>query len=161
VAKRTYVSHGDRIREGEVNFSDVSRDDWILGGVALLLVIDLLFLPWFSISVGPFSASLTATDAPDGWLGILAVLAAVALIADLAVERLSPGTSLPNIRGSRAETRFVLAALTALFVVLKFLFNIHFSDFGIGFWVGIVLTIGLVYLALQHRSARAVTPGTV
>jgi hypothetical protein len=144
-----------------VNFSDVSRDDWILGGVALLLVIDLLFLPWFSISVGPFSASLTATDAPDGWLAILAVLAALAVIVDLGVERLSPGTTLPNIRGSRTETRFVLAAVAALFVVLKFLFHIHFSDFGFGFWLGIVLTVGLVYVALQARSTGAVRPGTV
>jgi hypothetical protein len=144
-----------------MNLSDVSRDDWILGGVALLLVIDLLFLPWFSISVGPFSASLKATDDPDGWLGILAVLAALALIVDLGIERLSPGTTLPNIRGSRTETRFVLAALAALFVVLKFLFHIHFSDFGFGFWAAIVLTAGLVYVALQARKTGAITPGTV
>jgi hypothetical protein len=37
-----------------MNVENVSRDDWIFGGVGLLLVIDLLFLPWFSISVGPF-----------------------------------------------------------------------------------------------------------
>jgi hypothetical protein len=144
-----------------VNFSDVSRDDWILGGVALLLAIDLLLLPWFSISVGPFSATLTATDAPDGWLGVLAVLAALAVVVDLGVERLSPGTSLPNIRGSRTETRFILAAVAALFVALKFLFHIHFSDFGFGFWVAIVLTVGLVYVALQARHAGVITPGTV
>jgi hypothetical protein len=149
------------LREGVVKLDDFSRDDWILAGVALLLVIDLLFLPWFSLSAGPFSATLTATDAPDGWLGILAVLACLALIADLGIERLSPGTALPNIRGSRTETRFVLAALAALFVVLKFLFNIHFSDFGFGFWLGVILTIGLVYVALQARHAGAVTPGTV
>jgi hypothetical protein len=144
-----------------VNLANVSRDDWILGGVALLLVIDLLFLPWFSISVGPFSASTTATGDPDGWLGILAVLAALALIVDLAIERFSPGTALPNIRGSRTETRFVLAAVTALFVVLKFLFHIHFSYFGFGFWAAVVLTIALVYFALQARKAGAMTPGTI
>jgi hypothetical protein len=149
------------LREGVVKLDDFSRDDWILAGVALLLAIDLLLLPWFSLSAGPFSATLTGTDAPDGWLGILAVLACFALIADLGIERLSPGTALPNIRGSRTETRFVLAALAALFVVLKFLFNIHFSDFGFGFWLGVVLTIGLVYVALQARHAGAITPGTV
>ncbi len=78
---------------------------------------------------------MTATDAPDGAFGILAVLSAVVLIADLGVERLSPGTALPNIGGSRTQTRFVLACITALFVVLKFVFNIHFSDFGFGFYL--------------------------
>ena len=34
---------------------------------------------------------------------------------------------------------------------LKFIFNIHFSDFGIGFWAGVILTAGLVYVSLQAR----------
>jgi hypothetical protein len=130
-----------------------------LAGVALLLIITLLFLPWFSISVtiGPVSASatLTGTDDPDGWLGILAVLSAIALIADLGIERLSPGTALPNIGGSRTNTRFVLACATAGFVALKFLFNIHFSDFGIGFYVAVILTAGLVWVALQARNEKS------
>jgi hypothetical protein len=141
-----------------VNVENVSRDDWILGGVALLLVIDLLFLPWFSISVGPFSSSLTATDSPDGWLGILAVLTAIVLIADLAVDRTSPQTQLPAVNNSRTQTRFIEACVVALFVALKFLFHIHFDLFGFGFWAGVVLTIALVYLALQARNAGLGTP---
>lgn len=148
-----------------MNFSDFSRDDWILGGVALLLVIDLLFLPWFSVSATfagvTVSATSSATGDPDGWLGVLAVLAALALIADLAIERLSPGTALPNIRGSRTETRLVAAAVAAFFVVLKFLFHIHFSYFGFGFWAAVVLTAALVYVAVRARNAGAYTPGTV
>ena len=148
-----------------MNFSDVSRDDWILAGIALVLAIVLLFLPWFSVSVnvGPVSltATSTATDDPDGWLGVLAVLAALALIADLGVERLSPGTALPNIRGSRTETRFVLACVAAVFVALKFLFHIHFDAFGFGFWAAVVLTVALVYFAVKARDAGSITRGTV
>jgi hypothetical protein len=136
-----------------VNVDNVSRDDWILGVVALLLVLDLLFLPWFSISAGPFSVSFSATDDPDGWLGILAVLVTLALIADLSIERFSPQTTLPAVNGSRTYTRFVLACVAALFLALKFVFNIHFSDFGFGFWAAVVLTVALVYYALQARNA--------
>jgi hypothetical protein len=136
-----------------VNVENVSRDDWILGGVALLLIIDLLFLPWFSITVGPFSSTLTATDSPDGWLGILAVLVAIVLIVDLAVDRTSPQTQLPSVNNSRTETRFIEACVVALFVALKFLFHIHFDLFGFGFWAGVILTAALVYLALQARKA--------
>ena len=134
-----------------MNTTNFTRDDWIIGGLALLLVIDLLFLPWFDISAGPFSVSLTATDAPSGWAGFLAVLAAVVLIADLAIERLSPQTTLPSVNGSRTETRFILACVAAVFVFLKFVLNIHFSDFGFGFWLGVILTAGLVYVAFQAR----------
>jgi hypothetical protein len=139
-----------------VNFSDVSRDDRILAGLALLLIISLLFLPWFSLSFGPISVTATATDAPDGWLGVLAVLAAILLIADLAVERLSPGTTVPNIGGGRAQTRFILACITALFVALKFLFHVHFSWFGFGFYVSVVLAVALVWVALQARNEKSV-----
>jgi hypothetical protein len=144
-----------------VNFSDVTRDDRILAGVALLLVIRLLFLPWYSLSFGPISITATATDNPDGWLGVLAVLAAIAIIADLGIERLSPGTALPNVGGSRANTRFILACVTALFVALKFLFHVHFSWFGFGFWVSIILTAALVWVALQARNERSVLGGNI
>jgi hypothetical protein len=139
-----------------VNVENVSRDDWIFGGVGLLLVIDLLFLPWFSISFGPVSVSTTATGSPDGWLGVLAVLATIAVVADLGIERLSPKTTLPLIGGSRPQTRFILACAAAVFVGLKFLFHIHFSLFGFGFWAAVVLTAGFVYVAMQARQSAVV-----
>jgi hypothetical protein len=143
-----------------VNLENVTRDDWIVGGLALLLAICLIILPWFDISVtvGAFSASATysATSTPDGWLGILAFIAALAIVADLGIERLSPQTTLPSIGGSRTQTRFVLALITAAFVVLKFLFHIHFSLFGWGFYVNIILTAALVWVAYQARSGQAI-----
>ena len=140
-----------------MNTDNIRRDDWILAGLALLLVIALAALPLFSIGGGSFGAysypgvDFSATGAPDGWLGILALLPCVALIADLAVERLAPQTQVPAIGGSREMTRFVLAGAAAGFVALKFLFHIHFSAFGFGFYVCVVLAAALVYFAMQAR----------
>jgi hypothetical protein len=139
-----------------VNLENVTRDDWIVGGLALVLAIFLLVLPWFDLSVGPFSATLTATDGPDGWLGILAVLAALAVVADVAIERLSPHTQLPAIGESRTNTRFILAVVAAGFVALKFLFHIHFDLFGWGFYVNVIITVALVYVAYQARAGSAI-----
>jgi hypothetical protein len=144
-----------------MDLSKVTRDDWVLAGVALLLVIDLLFLPWFDISFGigsvKVSVTSSATGAPDGWIGVFAVLTALALIADLALERLG-AVELPAIGGSRANTRLVLAGATAAFVALKFLFHIHFSLFGIGFWAAIILTGALLALAARAREAARLAP---
>jgi hypothetical protein len=129
----------------------IGREDWMFGGVGLLLVIDLLFLPWFHFSIGPYSSSLSAT----------AVLATVAAVADLGIERLSPQTTLPMIRGSRAMTRLTLTGLAALFVALKFLFHIHFSLFGFGFWVAVVLTAAFVFLARRSNASGVSAGGTV
>jgi hypothetical protein len=145
-----------------MNTQNVSQDDWIIGGLALLLAIDLLVLPWFSLSVqiGGFSVGgdLTGTDAPDGWLGILAVVAAVGVVVDLALERLSPQTSVPVIGGSRATTRLVLAGAAAGFVALKFLFHIgHVGDLGFGFWLGAVIAAGLVFMAFRASQQPAIS----
>jgi hypothetical protein len=139
---------------------DFSRDDWIVGALALLLAIDLLFLPWFSASATfagvTVSASTSGTGSPDAWLGVLALISSIALIADLVIERSSPSTALPNIGGSRTKTRLALAGLTALFLVLKFLFNIHFSLFGFGFWAAVVLTAGLLFSTLRVSNDQPV-----
>ena len=133
---------------------NVRREDAIVGGLAVLLIIVLVAFPWFSIGVGPFSFTLTATDAPDGWLGVLALIALIALIADLGVELFSPQTQVPAIADSRKMTQFVLAAAAAFFMALKFLFHIgHFSDLGWGFWVGAIIVAVLVFLTAQARTA--------
>jgi hypothetical protein len=142
-----------------MDVSKFTRDELILGGIALLLVIDLLFLPWFDISIGigtfKVSATSTATGSPDGWLGVLGVLITLALLAYLALERLGDG-ELPTLGGSPATTRLALAALAAGFVALKFLFNIHFSLFGIGFWGAVMLSTALVVVAARARDAEGV-----
>jgi hypothetical protein len=138
-----------------MKLDNVTRDDWVLAGVALLLVIDLLLLPWFDVSIGPISVTSTATGTPDGWLGVLAVLASLALIADIGVERLSPASRVPALGGNRTTTRLALAVTAAFFVALKFLFHVHFSLFGFGFWAGVVLTVGLVVLATRARQGES------
>lgn len=141
-----------------MNLESIRRDDWILAAVAIVLVIGLLAFPWFSISFGPFSADFSATDAPDGWTAILAVIAILALVVDLGVERLAPQVTVPNMGGSRTMTRLILALIAAGFVALKFLLHIHFNYFGWGFYLSVILTIALVYFAVQARNAPAVSP---
>jgi len=137
-----------------VNVDNVRREDWILGGLGVLLIIVLVAFPWFSLGFGPINIDLTATDAPDGWLGVLAVIALAAAVADLAVERLSPQTQVPTIGGSRSSTRFILIAAAAGFMALKFLFHLgHFSDLGWGFWVGAIIAAALVYFAMQASNS--------
>ncbi|HEX4281743.1 MAG TPA: hypothetical protein VHZ27_13320, partial [Solirubrobacteraceae bacterium] len=77
----------------------------------------------------------------------------------LAIDRLGNGSvEVPAIGSSRATTRLVLAVVAAGFVVLKFLFHIHFSLFGIGFWAAVVLTAALVVVAARARDAERAVP---
>lgn len=141
-----------------MNLENVTREDWTVAVLALLLVLDLLFVPWFSVSVSVgsliFTASSTAVQAPDGWLGVIAVLASLAVIADLAIERLSPSSRLPAVGSSRASTRFALAIVAAVCVALKFLLHIHFTYFAAGFYLAVILAAALVYVTLRVSQGR-------
>ena len=141
---------------------NVRREDWVPGGLALVLAFDLLVFAWFSLPGASVTirgttlafggGSLTATDSPDGWLGVLAVISLLALDADLVLERLSPQTQVPVIGGARTTTRFVLACAAAGLISLKFLFHLGtFSNLGFGFWFGALLAGALVYYARHAR----------
>ncbi len=135
-----------------MNLDNVSREDWIVGGLAALLAIVLLFFPWYSISLGLLgSVDRSATSSPYAIWGLLALIASLAFIADLAVERLSPQTTLPAISDSRAETRLAIVGAITLFLVIKFV--AHIGDFGWGFYFSVVVLIALIYFALQARAA--------
>jgi hypothetical protein len=136
----------------------LSRNDWIVGGLALLLVIDLLFLPWYSVSFFGHTATASATSAPDGWAGVLAMLLALLVLADLLIERLTPQTTLPNLGGSRTTTRLYLTLAAAAFIALKFVLHIHFSWFGFGFYLGVVVTAALVFATLRLSQDREILP---
>jgi hypothetical protein len=126
-----------------------TRADWVVAALGVLLAIDLLFLPWFhiSVTVGPITlaADSSATGAPDGLFGVLALLAVIALLADLAVERLVPDVEIPPIGGSRAMTRQVAAFAAAALLAVKFGLHIDFGYFGVGFYGAAVLAAALVY----------------
>lgn len=160
-------------QDRRVRLERMTREDWILAGLAGLLAFDLLVLPWFSfgatINVGSatvsIGGSLTGVDAPDAWLGALSVMAAAFLVADLATERLSPQTQMPSIGNDRALTRFALAASAAALIMLKFLLHLgRFGELGLGFWLAIMVVAALVVLTRRaHRAcpnaALVATPG--
>ena len=131
----------------------------MLCGVAAVLVLDLLVLPWFSfgatISVGSATVSIggspTAVDAPDAFLGVLALLATAFLLADLATERLSPHTRLPtsSATGSRAASR---SPARPRLIAFKFVLHLgRFGELALGFWLGLLLVAALVALTRRAR----------
>jgi hypothetical protein len=145
-----------------VNLDNVKQEDWIVGGLALLLAISLLFFPWYHVSAsfGPISISrdASATSSPYAIWGVLALLTSLALIADLAVERLSPQTALPAVSGSRTMTRLAIVGVTVVLLVIKFL--AHVGSFGWGFFVSLVVLIALAYFAFTEYNAAPAGPTT-
>ncbi|MGH2882291.1 MAG: hypothetical protein ACRDPA_06265 [Solirubrobacteraceae bacterium] len=145
----------------------LSRDDWMIIGVAGLLVLDLLVLPWFSfgatIAVGSTTLSIggsaSAVDAPDAWLGVLALMASAFVLADLATERLSPQTRLPTVARDRITGRYAIACATAGLLAFKFVLHLgRFGELALGFWTALLLVAALVILTRRARIAASASP---
>jgi hypothetical protein len=138
-----------------MDFSKLSREDWMVGGGGILLVLDLLFLSWISISVGGFSASATATGSPDGIFGVLALLLVLVVVVDLALERFSPQTQLPTTPLGRTMTRVAALGVAALCLIIKFLdYTSHLS---IGFFLAVVLMIVTIVGAWMSSQGTSTT----
>jgi MFS-type transporter involved in bile tolerance (Atg22 family) len=142
----------------------VTRDDWIVGGLALALLVTVLVFPWYHATVttvnGPrFVEPLNrpAVQAPYAWAAIIAALALVVLLVDLGLQRWMPDLEVTAIGNQRRPARFVLAAIAVVFLLLKFL--LHAGNLGWGFVLAVIVAVALLYTALQVSRGASAIPG--
>lgn len=122
--------------------SKITRSMWIaIGGTAATL-IGTLFLDWYSITVGPFTASIGAWDVNG--LGKLAVLGSLVMLAALALLFMPAPPALPM---TPAVLLLGASAFTALMVVLEFID--HHSHTALGLWLSLVGAIVAAYGAVE------------
>jgi hypothetical protein len=117
----------------------LSREDWMVGGGGILLIIFLFALPFYSND----GYSAAATSAPAGIWGILALILTLVVVADWALAIFSPDTQLPTSPLGRELTRASLAGVVVLFLVIKLL--IHTDVLGWGCFVDIIVAVVVVY----------------
>lgn len=128
-----------------MDLTKLSLSDKIIGGAGIVLIIDLLFLPWHSIDLGPFGGSVTRTavEDPNPFWAILALLLAIAVVAVVAVRAFKPETKLPDLPVSWNQAIFFATAAIAVLLLLKLL--IETSELGFGAFLGILLAGGMAY----------------
>jgi hypothetical protein len=139
----------------------VKRGDWIVGGLALLLLIDVLAFPWWhrapAASGGIVMESRPAIQAPYAWAALVATLALVVLLIDLGLQRGQPEIEITAIGNRRRTLRLVLAVVAVVFLALKFL--LHPSNLGWGFILAVIVAVVLLYAALQVNRGASPIPG--
>ncbi|MGX6447522.1 hypothetical protein ACVU7I_05560 [Patulibacter sp. S7RM1-6] len=117
----------------------------LLLGAALLLLVDS-FLPWYHVSVGPFSASAS------GWHQ-LGTVAWVLLILLLVWEGARVAGVVP-VPERRADLYSAAAAgLVVLFGAIFVIQRLADGSLGVGFFLGLVLLVVLAVAAFQAFQA--------
>lgn len=136
----------------------LSKLDWWVVGAAAALVIDLAALPWIDVSIGPISYTSSGTGSPDGFLGVVALLAALGVVADVLLARLMPSVRIAALEGfGRTKSRLVGSAAILALLLLKFVLHPHTSYLGAGCWIALLL--GLVLTLSTYRSLGASAVG--
>ncbi len=125
----------------------LSLGERIMGAAGLFLLIDLLFLPWHRISVGlPGIARITETrsgvQSPNGWLGLLAFVIVVALVAQL-INKEFTLVPLPEIPVSWGRADLLGSGAVAALLLVKLVMETDFL--GYGAWLAIVAAGAMVY----------------
>jgi hypothetical protein len=115
----------------------------------VLLFIDL-FLPWNKVGECPFCVSV------NGW-SEMGVIAGLLVLALLVWEGLNAAGALATVTAPKALITAALAAGAGLFTLLRALFHLEFSTFGL--WLGVILALALGYAAyVRFQESQVATP---
>ena len=141
-----------------MDWSKVSRSQWMVVGGTILALIGTLFLDWYSISatipgLGTFSTSVSAWDANS--IGKLAVLGSLVMLAGTVLLFIPNPPTLPV---PLPMVILVASSFTALMAVFEFID--HHSHTAIGLWVTLVAALIAAYGAFEMGGRFAMPSST-
>jgi hypothetical protein len=125
-----------------VDLSNLSRGHWLVLGGTVGTLIGTLFLPWYSVSVGPFSVDVSAWD--TGVLGKLAVLAMLLMVAGCVVFALGMTDQLPV---PLPMAMLGLGVFEALMPILKWI-DVHTAT-ALGLYLTLIAGLVAAYGAFE------------
>ena len=126
--------------------------DRVVGGAGVVLLVDLLFLPWHHVEVGfgtfTASADRTAIESPDAAIGWLAVLLTAAMVAHIVLVRFTD-VQLPELGLPWSQISMIGGFATLAALLLKLLAETDYL--GYGAWVGLALGAAMAYGGFLHE----------
>ena len=103
----------------------------LVGGV--LLIADLLFVPWHSVDLGgldiAFDTTRTAVESPNGGYGVAAVLLTLLMIVQILVAR-ATSARLPAMALPWSQLQLVAGVFVAVVLVIKLVRETELLGFG-------------------------------
>lgn len=140
-----------------MDWSQVSRSQWIVVGGTIAALIGTLFLDWYSITVdlgplGHVSASAGAWD--TNALGKLAVIGSLVLLAGVVLMFLPNTVALPV---PLPQALLIVAAFVAAMVIFEFID--HHSHTAFGLWLTLIGALVAAYGAFEMGGRVRVPTG--
>jgi hypothetical protein len=125
----------------------------MVGGGGILLIIFLFALPFYSVTEFGVTGTAAATSAPASIWGIIALILAIAVVADWALASFSPQTQIPTSALGREMTRTAIAGAIVVLLLLKLI--LHTGWLGWGCFVDIIVAAVVVYGAWMIAQGKS------
>jgi hypothetical protein len=137
----------------QFDMKKLDTSDRIVVGMGVLTLI-CLFLPWYGVSAGPISESVSGFSSGYGWLGAILIIVAAGYLAAL-----RSGSNVPKISYGPGVTVLGLSLIGTIIVILRWITipKGGFSGYSYGPQYGMYLTIlaGIVQVVLAFRLFKA------
>lgn len=138
-----------------MDLSKLTMGEKVIGAAGVVLLIDLLFLPWHKIDLGIVSVSRSGIESPNSFWGILALLVAIAMVVVVVVTRFTT-TKLPDLPVPLGQAMFFAGIALAALLVIKLIVETSFLGFGA--YLGILLGGAMAYGGFLYRKEAGDAP---
>ena len=142
-----------------MDFNKLSKGERIVLVAGVLLVIDLLFLPWHRIKISAIlgvDVSRTGVQSPNSGYGVLALLITLVMIAQIVAARFT-SARLPKPPVPWGQVHLFAGIAVFALLVIKLLVQTDFLGFGC--FLGIILGAALAFGGFTISKEPEVSPG--
>jgi len=142
-----------------MDFNKLSKGERIVLASGVLLVIDLLFLPWHKIKISAIlgvNVSRTGVQSPNSGYGVLALLITLVMIAQIVAARFT-SAKLPKPPVPWGQVHLFAGIAVLALLVIKLLVETNFLGFGC--YLGIILAAALAFGGFTISKEPEVSPG--
>jgi hypothetical protein len=135
-----------------MDLSRLTQGERIVLAAGVLLIVDLIFLPWHSIDLGVDIPGLDTTrsgvQSPHGGYGVLALLLTIVMVAQIIAVKIA-GANLPDPPVPWSQIHVIAGTAVAILLLLKLV--VETDSLGFGAYLGVLLGIVLAYGAYVLR----------
>ncbi|HEY1540152.1 MAG TPA: hypothetical protein VGF63_12195 [Solirubrobacteraceae bacterium] len=141
-----------------MDFTKLSQGDRVVLGVGIVLIVDLLFLPWYHVDLGGLvgiDSTRSAVQSPNAGYGLIAFLVVLVMVGQIVASKLM-SANLPDPPVPWGQVHLFAGAVVLLLLLLKLVAETSFLGFGS--YLGLLLAAGLAYggyLVNQESSSLA------
>jgi hypothetical protein len=124
----------------------LSLGELIVLTAGMLLIVDLLFLPWYEYDPGGATGGLldpsSGVQSPNGFYGVAALILTLVMVVQIALDKLT-SVGRPSLRVLRSLVHMIAGITVAVMLVIKSFTSAAYAIFGLGAPLGVVLGLAV------------------